>query len=245
MNNTIQKMTEHVSVRDFQDTPLTSEQKMTLLQAAQSGATSHFVQAYSILEITDPAIRAEIGRISKCAAYVEKNGALYVFIADFYRQATLLEKAGKEPKGIRNPEALTVAIVDATIAAQNMVVAAESMDLGICYIGALRNDINRVAELLDLPPFTYPLFAMCVGIPASKNDKKPRLPLKNLYAENTYDKAAFTDMADFDQTMLSYYESRNSNQKSSTWSEQMVSYLQNEIRPDVADFLKKQGFVFE
>lgn len=78
-------------------------------------------------------------------------------MADWYRQAQILRAENKDVKALRNMEALTVAIVDTTIAAQNMTVAAESMGLGICYIGGIRNDTSKVAELLNLPELTLPL----------------------------------------------------------------------------------------
>ncbi len=39
-----------------------------------------------------------------------------------------------------------------------MAIAAESMDLGICYIGGIRNDLDTVAQRLSLPELTVPLF---------------------------------------------------------------------------------------
>lgn len=88
---------------------------------------------------------------------MNQTGVFYVFVADWYRQAQILRAENKDVKALRNMEALTVAIVDTTIAAQNMTVAAESMGLGICYIGGIRNDTSKVAELLNLPELTLPL----------------------------------------------------------------------------------------
>ncbi|TKV35119.1 NADPH-dependent oxidoreductase, partial [Citrobacter sp. TBCS-11] len=90
---------------------------------------------------------------------------------------------------------LTVAIVDTTIAAQNMTVAAESMGLGICYIGGIRNDTSKVAELLNLPELTLPLFGLTIGLPNSRNEVKPRLPKANILSVNGYNHESLTDLS--------------------------------------------------
>lgn len=242
MNETIQNLKAHVSVRAFKDTPLSDEIKDVLIQAAQSGSTSNFVQGFSILEITDPTLRKQLAEITNSAAYVEKTGTFYVFVADLYRHARLLKNNGQSLEGASNIEALLVAVVDATIAAQNMAVAAESLDLGICYIGGIRNDIPKVAELLALPDHTLPLFGMTIGIPVHKNETKPRLPQANVVAENTYPKATFSDFSAYDAQLETYYGARSSNAQKADFSSKMTEFFGVIRRKEIAAFLVKQGF---
>lgn len=244
MSSFVDKMKQHVSVRDFEDTPLSKEIKDNLITAARSGSSSNFVQAFSIIEITDPEIRRKLAELSNSAPYVIKTGTFYVFVADLYRQATMLEAQCLSLEGIQNVEALLVSIVDTTIAAENMAVAAESMELGICYIGGIRNDLNTVAELLDLPPYTVPLFGMSIGVPKSKNHIKPRMPRANQVSKNVYDKAVFTDLSQYDAETKEYYSSRENNQQEVTWSIKNIDFFKEARRKDVGDFIKKQGFTF-
>lgn len=245
MNETIQKMLTHVSVRDFEDRALTPEIKQQLLDAAQSGSTSNFVQAYSILEITDPALRKQLAEITFSASYVEKTGTFYVFVADLYRHAELLRQKGESVAGVSNTEALLVSIVDTTIAAQNMAIAAESLDLGICYIGGIRNDVPKIAELLGLPDHTLPLFGLTVGYPVTKNEPKPRLPKVNLVAENTYPKEVFADFTAYDAELEQYYSARSSNAQQADFSSKMAEFFSVTRRQEIAAFLAKQGFTLD
>lgn len=242
MNDFLTKMTQHVSVRDFADEPLTAETKAQLLQAARSGSSSNFVQAFSIIEIKEVSLRERLAEISNSASYVKKSGAFYVFVADLYRQAFLLEQAGRGTQGIANMEALLVATVDTALAAENMALAAEALDLGICYIGGIRNEIEEVAQLLGLPPFTVPLFGLTIGKPLRKNEPKPRLPLANQFAVDGYDVAAFTDLREYEGLTQQYYGQRGSNQQQASWPHKMTSFLAEPRRPEVATFLRKQGF---
>lgn len=242
MNPVIENMQKHVSVRDFKNEPLSDETKRQLLIAAQSGSSSNFVQAFSIIEITDLKLRDQIAQISNSASYVNQTGAFYVFVADLYRQSQMLEQAGESLDGIKNMEQLLVATVDTTIAAEDMAVAAEAMGLGICYIGGIRNDISKVAELLNLPKYTFPLFGLTVGIPASKNQVKPRLPQKIQVSTNTYDVDKSTDLDEYDQTVSQYYANRKSHPANTNWTQKNLDFFKEVRRPDVGKFLKAQGF---
>ncbi|MGX7030332.1 NADPH-dependent oxidoreductase [Vagococcus zengguangii] len=244
MNEVIKKMKEHVSVREFETTPLSEEMKQALIEAAQSGSSSNFVQAFSIIEITDPQKREALANITNSAEYVKNTGTFYVFVADLYRHATILETHQKSLDGIRNMESLLVAVVDTTIAAEDMSVAAESMDLGICYIGGIRNDMKQVAEILDLPPFTVPLFGLTVGIPKAKNQVKPRLPIANQVSENTYDREKLTDLTAYEEITHQYYGGRATNAQETSWSFKNANFFGEVRRAEVAEFLKEQGFTF-
>lgn len=77
MNPTIENLLHHVSVRDFTDETITKEQKENLLAASQSGSTSEFVQAFSIIEITDPDLRQKISDITISSPHVKKADTFY------------------------------------------------------------------------------------------------------------------------------------------------------------------------
>ena len=70
-------------------------------------------------------------------------------------------------------EGLLVGTIDATLVAQNIAAAAEDMGYGMVYLGSLRNDVERVREILDLPKHTFPLFGMALGIPADDENGDP------------------------------------------------------------------------
>ena len=128
--------------------------------------------------------------------------------------------------------------------AQNLVVAAESAGLGICYIGALRNDPARVTEILELPQQVYPVFGMCLGYPDQDPEVKPRLPLSVVLKENGYHTTGEAEaIAAYDERMRAYYAARTDNQKAQGWSEQMAGLLGREGRPHMLEFLRSQGFI--
>ncbi|UQS81527.1 NADPH-dependent oxidoreductase [Bombilactobacillus folatiphilus] len=243
MNELVARMANHASVRQFKDQPLSTEIKQELLTAAQSGASSNFVQAWTVLEINDKAVRSKLGQLAHCEPYVLHSGVFYVFIADLYRQKILLEQHHQDIASLRNLESLLVSVVDTTISAQNMVIAAEQMGLGICYIGGLRNDLFQVKQLLTLPELTVPLFGLTIGEPLSQNEVKPRLPQANQVAIDVYPRQQFTDLSAYDQITGDYYQNRTQNNQQTNWSQKNLAFFKEIRRPEVSQFIKKQGFV--
>jgi nitroreductase len=242
LEDVIELMKKHTSVRNFADTSLADEVKEQLIIAAHAGASSNFVQATSIIDVTDPSIRGQLAEISKSAAYVKQSGAFFVFVADLYRQSQILQQQGLDLAGIKNMEALTVAIVDTAIAGENLAVAAESLDLGICYIGGIRNDLTTVRDLLNLPKFTVPLFGITVGKPTRKNAVKPRMPLHNNTFKNGYDRQAAQDLSEYQKITQAYYAKRSSHAQETDWIRKMTDFFAEPRRTDVAPFLLEQGF---
>lgn len=245
MEDVIELMKKHTSVRNFADTSLTDEVKEQLIIAAHAGASSNFVQATSIIDVTDPSIRGQLAEISKSAAYVKQSGAFFVFVADLYRQSQILQQQGLDLAGIKNIEALTVAIVDTAIAGENLAVAAESLDLGICYIGGIRNDLTTVRDLLNLPKFTVPLFGITVGKPTRKNAVKPRMPLHNNTFKNGYDRQAAQDLSEYQKITQAYYAKRSSHAQETDWIRKMTDFFAEPRREEMASFLLEQGFTLE
>ena len=168
-----------------------------------------------------------------------------MFCADLQRASACCARHGAvASEGFT--EQFIIATVDVALFAQNVVTAAEASGLGICYIGALRNDPARVAELLDLPRLVYPVFGLCLGYPAQDPEIKPRLPLPVVLRENSYgDPGIDRWIDDYDATMREYYRSRSGNNKSTGWSEQMSDLLGKEKRVHMRAFLAERGFAMK
>ncbi|MGG5317090.1 oxygen-insensitive NADPH nitroreductase [Enterococcus sp. AZ072] len=240
----LDQLMNHTSVRKFTKEKLSSAIKKQLVLSAQSGSSSNFIQSYSIIEVTDPQKLEIIEGLSNCFGYVKDAGAFYVFIADLNKHAQILTQQDHSLAALKNEEAFTVSVVDTTIAAQTLSVYAESLGLGICYIGGIRNDLFKMAELLELPEYTFPLFGLSVGYPAEKNEVKPRLPLQDIQHVDRYQPMTEERISAYDHLMQDYYGQRSSNSADADWSRKMLAHFYEPRRPQTKEFLKKQGFLF-
>lgn len=246
MNPTIETILSHRSVRKFEDKALTDEQIKTLVQSAQAASTSSFIQAYSIIGVKDKEKKKRLAELAGNQPYVEDNGHFFVFCADFRRHAFIGEMESTDvTASIESTEKFMVAVIDASLAAQNASVAAESMGLGICYIGGIRTNIQEVTELLKMPSNTIPLFGLAVGYPAQDTGVKPRLPLENIYHEDVYqqDEAVYKEqLQNYNEEISAYYHERTKGKRSDTWTSQMANMLKEPKRMNMKDFIEKQGF---
>ena len=242
MNPTIDILKAHKSIRKFTAKPISFDILRTIVTAGQAAASSRFLQAVTIIQVTDIDKRNHLAKVTGNQAQVTAAPEFLVFCADLSRPTRSCEAHGGTPKkGFT--EQFIIATVDAALYAQNVVIAAESLGLGICYIGALRNNPEQTSELLCLPENVYPVFGLCIGYPAEDPEVKPRLPISVILKENVYDMSKEANQIQaYDASMKSYYSTRSDNQKLQTWSEQMTNILKKDARPHMRSFLAKQGF---
>ena len=243
LNPVINLLSNHRSIRKFTEAPVGDDLLYTLITAGQSAASSSFLQGVTIMRVTETNKRAAFREITGGQAYVESAPEFLVFCADLSRPMRCCTDHGGTPsEGLT--EHFIIATIDTALCAQNVAVAAESAGLGICYIGAIRNDAALAAELLDLPRQVYPVFGMCIGWPDQDPEVKPRLPVSVVLKENTYSIDGEAEaIASYDEEMRNYYATRSANIKVQGWSEQMAGLLGKESRLHMRRFLEGKGFL--
>jgi nitroreductase len=242
MNEVHQLLRSHRSIRKFVDEPLPDRTVAEIVTSGLCAATSSNLQATTVIRVRNPEVRAEIARVAGGQRYIETAGAFTVWCADLHRTRRACEMAGGTMTSGMT-EQFMIATIDVALAAQNAVVAAESMGLGICYIGAVRNDPQTVSDLLELPRDVYPVFGLCLGVPDQDPEVKPRLPVEVVLKEDVYSfDAEAQQIADYDETVRAYYRSRTGGTKESCWTEEMAGLVDGERRPHMRQFLADRGF---
>ncbi len=245
MNATVELLLSHRSIRKFENRVVPEDVLQTLVKCGQAAATSSNVQAVTAIHVTQADTREQLSFLAGGQPYVATAGAFLVYCADLRRSMNACESQGGEfSPGMM--EHFLIASIDVGIAAQNTVVAAESMGLGICYIGGLRNKPSEVASLLKLPEQVYPVFGLCLGYPAQNPEVKPRLPIDAVLMKDVYDDTAQAKLLkQYDATLREYYKTRTGGNKDSSWSEEMKALVGKESRPHMKSFLADQGFAIK
>lgn len=241
---TLDTQLHHRTVRQFTDQPIADATINELVMVAQHTATSHFLQSFSVLSITDAKIRQQIAEISR-QKYVNGHGHLFIFIIDLNRAATITGR-NQQNSFLGSTDKFFQAASDTALAVQNVVNAAESLGLGTVILGSILNDPLRLINLLKLPPLTFPMLGLIVGQPDQETQPKPRLPQELVHFENTYHLPANTTelVAEYDATIKDYYGHRSRNNRVETFTS-LLTKAANDLpahRIDLDSALQQQGF---
>lgn len=241
MNKTIETLTSHRSIRKYKDTPVSEEVIQQIVNAAQWSSTSSHFQAYTIINVKDPIKREAIAQAAGGQKWVINAPLFLVFCADLHRAQKYW--LNKEDRVFSNNEFFIISTVDATLAAQQAFVAAESLGLGGVYIGGIRNDLPAVSTALNLPDLVYPVFGMCLGYPDDNPGLKPRLPLSAVYKVDSYDESGEDEIiAAYNQQIKEYYIERTGGTTDESWSERCGRLMMEKTRDNLGLFLKEKGF---
>lgn len=189
-NEVVKNLFERKSVRIFEDRPISPEDRLTILQAACQAPTAGNQQLYTILEITEPALKKRLSVTCDNQPFIADAPLVLLFCADCQKWYDAYRYAGYTP---RHPSAgdLMLAVEDSSLAAQNAVTAAWSLGIGSCYIGDIMEHCELHRELFQLPPYVFPAVMLVLGYPTARQrerTKPARCPLDSIVMENTYRK---------------------------------------------------------
>ncbi|MBP2641746.1 MAG: nitroreductase [Firmicutes bacterium] len=241
MNEIINLLASHQSIRKYKNIPVQEETVKEIITAAQwSSSSSHF-QAYTIINVKDPQKRAAIAEIAGGQQWVVDCPLFLVFCADLHRAQKYWKR--KDDQIFSNNEMFLIATVDASLAGQQAYIAASSLGLGGVYVGGIRNDLDAMGKLLNLPYLVYPVFGMCLGYPDDNPGQKPRLPLEAIYKIDQYEEAGDDSrIADYDREIAEYYRQRTKGKSQDTWSERCGRLMMEKPRENLGRSIRDKGF---
>lgn len=245
-NEIIDQLENHRSVRQFTDQPLTKLEVAQLISAAQHASTSTFSQQYSIISVTDPKQKAILGEISG-HHWLEKSGHFLLMVVDQYRNLQIAKNEGIPADVLGTTDKFLAGVMDAAIATENIMVAAESLGLGGTIMGSILNDSKRVIDTFNLPELTFPLLGIALGHPAVTPGLKPRMPEAMMHFEGGYKLPAdfSTQLNGYDAALNAYYQSRNSNARPESFTHHIVQGLSRDpkLRSELKGVIAGQGFL--
>ena len=247
MNPVLECLFKHKSIRRYKNQPVEDEKIQLIIKAAQAAPTWCNGEQVSIVVVKDQATKDKIKELCWGQTHVGSCAAFLVFCADYYRLSLAFEKAGKKKedfeKYMSNIDTLLIGSHDVGIALQNATVAAESMGLGTCHIGAIRNKPLEIVKLLNLPKYVIPLVGLTVGYPDDDPGLKPRLPPKAVcFGEKYNTENAKAGIDEYDETFKKYLAQRESNARDCNWSQRISdTYTSFEFKDDY-ELLKQQGY---
>jgi len=249
-NPVLDVMSAHASTRHYKPDPLSAGIVETIVAAAQHASTSSNLQAYSVVAVADTRKREKLSALCGDQAFIREAPVFLAWCADLARLERVCTLRGYT-QVTEYVENFLVAAVDTALAAQNAALAAESLGLGICFVGQIRKMPEEIIALLELPRLTFPMMGMTIGWPAREPRTRPRLPTEAILHWERYHPDQDRALNEYDQIMLKtgIYQNRQlSNPKESSeaenygWMEHTARRVSKPERITLRRILRNQGF---
>jgi len=193
-NPVIQTLLDNKSIRKYTDETPSDEIIETIVRAGQQAPFAS--QAYSVL----------LSRNRKRNPW--KAPLLFTICVDYHKFELIMTE--RNWKLVANDLLLLVfGIEDASLIAENMVVAGRSLGLGSCFLGSAPYRADKIAEEYNLPEKVFPLVQLTMGYSAEDPSPRPRYPMDFTLFEDKYPELDKEKVAKAMQTMDDGYLAQN------------------------------------
>lgn len=244
--NPIDILLNHKTIRTYKKQPVPPAHLATLLEVAKRTATSTGLQHYSIIRVVSQDLKKKLAEDICKQPYIQDVPEVFLFIVDAYRNQQIAIEQGYDLETASDSDRFFQGWTDASIAAQNLVAAAELAGYGTMYMGSILNDVPVLIEMFNLPKLTFPVVGVGIGIANQVPQLKPRMPREMNVFDDTYKvfKNYVEELEDYDEEMSQYYDLRNANRRVDKFTTQVVRRLEANMpkRSHLFTYIREQGF---
>jgi nitroreductase len=253
-NDLIRSVLSRKTVRRYSDRGPSEELIDRLVACALSASAKSDFQQASILRVRDQEKRTAIGKLFPAMPWIGIAPVFFVFLGDARRLQRIGEMRGK-PVDNGTLEGFFNASIDAALAMQTMILCAESVGLGVCPISVIRNEVDKVAAILDLPDLVFPVAGLCLGYPQGDGHVSLRLPRGVTTHSDRYDDSELqAGIDDYDRRRDARHAIPKEQQRSNTefgeaafygWSEDKARQAAKAEGAAFPPYLRAHGFRFD
>jgi len=240
----------HRSIRQYKSTPIEQALLDKILEAGTRASTTGNMQLYSVVVTRDEKAKESLAPFHFNQPMVKQAPVLLTICADLNRFNSWCEFRNADA-GYDNFLWILNSVVDASLFAQNICLAAESEGLGICYLGTALYNAPEISNALNLPKGVIPVTAITVGYPDQNPPLTDRLPLTAVVHDEKY-------VANSKERINELYAEKEAMESSAKFvaenSKENLAQVFTDVRYKKADnlhfsaklmsFLKEQGFEF-
>lgn len=251
LNDTMRTILARASCRQFSGRKVSDATLEALFAVAFSAPSKSDLQQVSVIHIGDRSLQRQIATNNSATHWIAEAPVFMVWCGDNRRMRRVSELR-QHPFRNDHLDTFMNTAVDAAIAMQTFILAAESHGLGCCPISQVRDSIHTLSEQLKLPSYVFPVAALCLGWPAQTTSVSMRLPNQVTVHKNHYDDSQLLD------TVKRYDRQRGQQDKTPDtaqrltdhfgisedygWSEDHARQYALPMRTDFGAYIRKQGF---
>jgi nitroreductase/FMN reductase [NAD(P)H] len=253
-SDSLAEMAAHRSHRRYKAEPVAEESLATALACAFTAPAKSDLQQACVVRIEEPGLRERIDALFPGSPWIATAPVFLVWCGDNRRIRRICEMRGKAFAN-DHLDSFFNASVDAALVMMSFIRAAEALGLGCCPLSELRNSAATVAELLELPPYVFPVAGMVVGWPAQEGWISARLPLAATVHTDRYDDSDLGAQVEaYDARRRAIFAIPDEKQRMTDryglvenygWSEDKARQVSEPARHDFGAFIRHQGFTLE
>jgi FMN reductase [NAD(P)H] len=232
------------SVRRYERKPIEAEKLEFIYKAIQNTPTSYNGQQFSVISITDQDLKLQLYELIG-QKQIKTSAVFMVFCVDFYKLQQIAQATDTDfPRFQDTMDGFMVGVIDAALAMQNAVIAAETSGLGSCCIGYTRTAAPaELAKILRLPEGVCVICGLSLGYPSEQPDLKPKLPLPLVIHENHYRTDDIKpELLAYNEEVTAYNAVRAGDKTTNDWGKHIVDYYQTAMKYDMEQYTWNQGF---
>ena len=251
LSDTISGLLNRRCIRRYTEEAISDNLLDTLLACSQSAPTKSNLQQYSIIVTRNHARRMQLAELNPDTGHMKYCPVILTFCADIRRGQRITNRHGLTFSN-NNMDTFLNSVVDAALAMQCFVTAAESAGLGCAPISQVRNRMREFCDILEIPKGVFPIAGMTLGWPAWDGRLNPRLPMEVVVHKETYkDDRLYTLVEGYDDVRHQLAPISKENQRHTeiygtsehcSWSENIARQLSVPERSDFKKFLLSNGF---
>jgi nitroreductase len=162
------------SIRAFKNQDIQAEIVEELIDVAQWAPSAGNIQPWEFIIVRKPRIKRKLVEAALGQMFIEEAPVVIVVCAN--------EEHSSQGYGVRGKT--LYCIQDTAAAIQNIHLAAYSLGLGTCWVGAFREEEAR--EILKIPHGIRPVALVPVGYPAEVPTARTRRPISQIVHYETF-----------------------------------------------------------
>ena len=183
MDNAIETMLAHRSVRQFTSEAVNDDLLNEIVECGLRASNTGNMQLYSVIATQQEPLRSDLCKLhfGQCS-----SAPLWLTICSDVARYHHYCRVNQCDEPYGNLLWFASALVDASLCAQNICIAAETKGLGFCYLGTVNYNTRQIAELLQCPKGVVPVIAIAMGHPDEEPRRSERLGHDAVLHRETY-----------------------------------------------------------
>lgn len=183
--NMLETILNHRSIRKYSNKPIEKEILNEILIAGSRASNTGNMQIYSIIVTKDKELKKQLWETHFKQDMVLQAPVVLTFCADINRFNKWCKHRQAKP-GYDNFLWFCNGVIDSILASQNVVIAAEEYQLGICYLGTTTYNADKIIKILNIPKYVVPVTTVVLGYPEENPELTDRLPIDGILHHDVY-----------------------------------------------------------